>query len=365
MFTLIPADDTRQALRIRRFSLAAAGYLVWMIIVVASHMLDLSRTTYASLFLICGLMLLTKLCVYILLRSGFNKRFKDPSLTVLQMVLACFWVGVVSYFSQSPLRGSIITLYVVIFVFGIFRLSLRNFFALVGVAILTYAAAIAILHHQHPEAVDLFLESIRTVLLLVALTWFSLIGAYIQKLREKMSRTNVELQNALKKIEHLAIHDDLTGVYNRRHLVAILDREKALADRTGLNFAVCLLDLDDFKQINDTFGHIAGDIVLKEFAQAIKKDIRKEDYIARYGGEEFIVLFTGTRCVENSTDCALRMQSITRRLTFADVNPAIRLTVSIGMTIYRIDESVDDLLSRADTAMYQAKNAGKDRVAYI
>jgi diguanylate cyclase (GGDEF)-like protein len=365
MFKLIPADDHRQALRIRRFSLAATGYLAWIIIAIASQQLGLSRATGPGLAIFCGLMFLSLLVVYIFLRTGFNKRFKDPSMTILQMVTACVWVGVTVYFSEGSIRGSTIALYVVIFVFGIFRLSLPQFFALVAVAGTTYASAILILHHRHPGEIDPFLESIRTALLLVALTWFSLIGAYIQKLREKVVKANTELQNALKKIEHLAIHDVLTGIYNRRHLVDILEREKALADRTGVNFAVCLLDLDDFKQINDTYGHLAGDIVLKEFAQAIKRDIRKEDYIARYGGEEFIVLFTGTRCVENSTDCALRMQAITRRLTFAGVHPSIRLTVSIGMTIYRINEPIDDLLTRADTAMYQAKNAGKDRVEYI
>ena len=366
MFKLIiPVDDPKQMLRIRRFSLAAAGYLVWVAIFIASQALGMSRASNITTAAICVLMLSSMVAIYVILRSGLNKRFKDPSLTVSQLVIACFWVGVTSYFSQSPIRGSIIALYVMIFAFGIFRLSLPQFLALIVVAVTTYTASILTLYHYHPESIDPFLESIRTALLLVALMWFSMIGAYIQELRQKVVRTNTELQNALKKIEHLAIHDELTGVYNRRHLVAILDREKALADRTGLNFAVCLLDLDDFKRINDTYGHIAGDIVLKEFAQAVKKDIRKEDYIARYGGEEFIVLFTGTRCVENGTDCALRMQAITRRLTFADVNPSIRLTVSIGMTIYRLNESIDDLLTRADTAMYNAKSAGKDRVEYL
>ena len=365
MLKLIPDEDLRQALRIRRFALAAAGYLIWVLITLASHTLGLSRTTYTVIFACAGLMFLSLGVVYSLLRTGVNKRFKDPSLTVLQMVLACFWVGVTAYFTYSPIRGSIIALYVVIFVFGIFRLSLNQFFVLVGVAAVTYAGSNIILHHYHPEVVNPFLETIRTALLIVALLWFSLIGYYIQRLREKVVTANADLQKALDRIEQLAIHDELTGVYNRRHLVDILEREKALADRSGINFAVCLLDLDDFKQINDTYGHLAGDSVLRDFAQAIKHDIRKEDYVARYGGEEFIVLFTGTRCVDNGTDCALRIQAITRRLMFKDVHPDIRLTVSIGMTIYRFDESIDDLLTRADTAMYQAKNGGKNRVAYM
>ncbi len=365
MFKLLPGDDFKQALRIRRFFLAVAGYVVWMLITLAAHMLNLSRASYPVIAVFFGLMFLSLFIVYIILRSGFNKRFRDPSLTVLQMFLACFWVGVTTYFTYSPIRGSIIALYVVIFVFGIFRLSLTDFLLTVVLAIATYAAAVLLINLHYPGTVDPFLETIRAALLAVALLWLSVIGNYINRLRWKMAKTNTELQGALKRIEELAIHDDLTGIYNRRHLVEILEREKALADRSGVNFAVCLLDLDDFKKINDTYGHLAGDIVLRDFAQSIKRDIRKEDYIARYGGEEFIVLFTGTRCVDNTTDCALRIQSITRRLTFADVHPSICLTVSIGMTVYRLYESIDDLLTRADTAMYRAKNSGKNRVEYM
>lgn len=365
MFTIVPTEDTRQAVRIRRFFLAVYGYAVWIAVLLASHMLGLYRSSTPIIITHCALMVLTAGVVYMLLRTGFNKRFQDPSLTVFQMVLAFVWVGVMVYYSLSPIRGSIIALYVVIFVFGIFRLSLRDFFVLVAVAAATYAGAVMLLYHNHPEAVNPFLETIRIVLLLVALMWFSLIGAYIRKLRGKVVKTNTELQNAMKRIEQLVIHDELTGVYNRRHLLDILEREKALADRSGVNFAVCLLDLDDFKKINDTYGHLAGDVVLREFAQAIKKDIRKEDYVARYGGEEFVVVFTGARCEENSTDCALRIQSITRRLAFQEIDPAIRLTISIGITIYRFDEPLDDLLTRADTAMYRAKKSGKNRVEYI
>ncbi len=365
MFKLVPTEDYRQAVRIRRFFLAVYGYMVWMLTILAGQMVGLSHWSYPTIAACWAMMFLGMGVVYLLLRTGFNKRFKDPSLTVLQMVLACVWAGVATYYTLSPIRGSIIALYVIIFVFGIFRLSLKDFFAMVAVAIITYAGAVALLYHHHPEMVDRSLETVRTTLLVVALLWSSLIGSYIKKLREKMVRTNTELQSALKRIEQLAIHDELTGVYNRRHLIDILEREKALADRTGVNFAVCLLDLDDFKQINDTYGHLAGDTVLRNFSQAIKEDIRREDYVARYGGEEFIILFTGARCVDNGTDCAMRLQAVTRRLTFEDVHPSIRVTVSIGMTIYRFDESIDDLLSRADTAMYRAKNAGKDRVEYL
>ncbi|MFP4446501.1 MAG: GGDEF domain-containing protein, partial [Desulfosudaceae bacterium] len=294
---LIPQADAKQALRIRRFFLAAISYLLWIAISYLCQIYEMSRIGMPAMFAIWGVIVLNNLFFYGLLRSGLNKKLPDPSLTIPQMLAAIFWSGVVSYIVLSPLRGSMLALFLVGFIFGVFKLSLRQFFLLVAVAMATYAVAMVLLYRADPAAVDPVLEGFRLILLLVTLMWFSLIGSYIQNLRTKVIKANSELQEAMKTIEELAIHDELTGVYNRRQMLTILNREKALADRTHTPFAVCLLDLDDFKKINDTYGHLAGDEVLRKFAQTIKSHIRTEDYIARYGGEEFLVIFTGRHCV--------------------------------------------------------------------
>ncbi len=361
----MPKQDARQALRMKRFLLAAASYLLWIMISASCHYYGLSRISLTSIIICWVLIVFCNLVFFVLLRSGFNKRFADPSLTIAQMLTAIFWTAVVSYITASSLRGSMLALFLVVFIFGVFRLSLKEFFVLVTVAVAAYAAAMLILYCHHPRAVDVTLEAIRCVLLLVTLMWFSLIGSYIQNLRTKVIKANNDLQEAMKTIEQLAIHDELTEVYNRRQMFSVLKREKALADRASLSFAVCLLDLDEFKDINDREGHLAGDKVLKTFAQTLRNDVRAEDYVARYGGDEFLVIFTGARCLENCSECAERLQSISQRMHFPGLKSSISLTASIGVTIYQPGESLDELLSRVDAAMYRAKNKGKNRIEKV
>lgn len=362
---ILSTNDPRQALRTRRFLMAWASYGLLAVILMGCVFLGLFRISVITAFWICLLMIASNLVFFVFIRTGINKRFKDPSLTAPQIIVAILWVGVLSYCAESELRGSTISVFLIIFIFGVFRLSLREFFALVAVAVAVYGASILLLYHHQPGAVDLYLEAIRSVILLASLGWFALLGNYMYQLRQKMGRTNAELKEALDTIKQLAIHDELTNVYNRRHMFTILNREKAFADRTNRSFTICLIDLDDFKKVNDNHGHLAGDGVLKTFTTAIKNQIRREDYIARYGGEEFLVVFKGPQSVEDSMDSAERLRSLTEELTFTDILASIRITISIGMTLYQQPEPIDSFLTRADEALYMAKNNGKNRVVYI
>ena len=134
------------------------------------------------------------------------------------------------------------------------------------------------------------MELLYIVTLGVVLLWLSFMGSYISILRKKLSIANSELSDAMHLIKQQAIHDDLTGVYNRGYLFQILLREKSLADRGESPFSVCIFDLDDFKKVNDTYGHFYGDTVLKTLTERTKENIRQQDYIARYGGEEFVLV---------------------------------------------------------------------------
>ncbi|MFP4040669.1 MAG: GGDEF domain-containing protein, partial [Desulfosudaceae bacterium] len=138
----------------------------------------------------------------------------------------------------------------------------------------------------------------------------------------------------------------------------------AFADRTGLAFAVCMIDLDDFKTVNDTYGHLAGDTVLKEFARTLKENTRNEDYVTRYGGEEFFIIFVNFECRDGNPDCIQRLLNMVRDLKFPEISETLRITASFGVAGYRPSESVDSLVDRADKALYQAKARGKNRIAY-
>jgi diguanylate cyclase (GGDEF)-like protein len=152
-------------------------------------------------------------------------------------------------------------------------------------------------------------------------------------------------------------------VFNRRQMYKILEHQKALVDRGIHPFSICIFDLDHFKQVNDTFGHFAGDIVLKTIAQETQRNLRNIDHIARYGGEEFILILTNVE-KDQAVVCADRIRKLVRKLEFNNMPDDFRMTISVGVTEYQQSEVIQQAINRADTALYRAKANGRDRVEY-
>jgi len=164
-----------------------------------------------------------------------------------------------------------------------------------------------------------------------------------------------------KQLEHTAHYDELTGIPNRVLLADRMKQALAQARRNGSQLAVCYLDLDGFKQINDLMGHQVGDMILVEVASRIEEEIREEDTVARLGGDEFVILLSGLKQHDECEGSLNRvMQSIRKPMHVK--NREFTLGVSIGVTMYPTDNvDADSLLRHADQAMYTAKQSGKDR----
>lgn len=170
-----------------------------------------------------------------------------------------------------------------------------------------------------------------------------------------------QLLNRQHSLEEAAHHDVLTGLPNRRLLQDRLTQAIMRSNRTGHNLAVCYLDLDGFKRVNDTLGHEAGDEVLRCVSVRLNKLLRGEDTVARLGGDEFVLLLGDLERVEEAGLLLSRLlQDIAKPIPFEDT--AILVTASIGVTIYPFDQGSSALLLKhADEAMYTAKNSGKSR----
>lgn len=178
---------------------------------------------------------------------------------------------------------------------------------------------------------------------------------------EKAHRLNAELKAALTTIRELSIRDELTGLYNRRHLMSMLEVEKKRADRTRQPFSVVILDIDHFKRINDTYGHLKGDEVLKVVAKIVQESLRGTDFCARFGGEEFVIVLGQT--LENG---ALAFAERVRLLVSStEFECGLKVTASLGVAEYQPTMEISQVVSRADEALYRAKNGGRNRVEYV
>lgn len=170
-----------------------------------------------------------------------------------------------------------------------------------------------------------------------------------------------ELEAKLQHMSELVREDQLTGSLNRRGLDDVMEREMARADRRGTPLCAALLDLDDFKRLNDTLGHQAGDGALKHLVKVVKDTLRSMDVIARYGGEEFLILLPETT-IEAATATMTRLQRELTRHFFMHDNEKVLITFSAGVALRAENEDQESLVGRADKAMYEAKRTGKNRV---
>ena len=169
-----------------------------------------------------------------------------------------------------------------------------------------------------------------------------------------------ELEGELRRLSDEVSTDALTQVANRRGTAAAFDAECARIERGGPGLAVGLIDIDNFKRLNDSLGHAAGDVALKALATRVKEWLRPVDHVARFGGEEFVVLLPGTP-VDEAQQALTRLQRKLSAALFMHDGKDVFVTFSAGVTAHRPDEALELAIERADEALYEAKRAGKNR----
>ena len=174
---------------------------------------------------------------------------------------------------------------------------------------------------------------------------------------------SIALERAMlyKRLKEMAQVDGLTGVFNRRYYEKYLREEFIRSKRLERPLAMIVLDIDFFKQCNDTFGHECGDKVLRQFAQLLRTNTREEDLVARYGGEEFVVLLIGGISENDALCAAEKLRAIVEKTSLAGFEPG-KITVSAGVGIVHPTDDFEQLFKRADDALYEAKRAGRNCV---
>ncbi|SPE34548.1 putative Diguanylate cyclase [Burkholderiales bacterium] len=288
-----------------------------------------------------------------MLRSGWNLRFADPSLTQAQVFVGASMVALILVLGER-VHFLAVPFYSSIFVFAMLKLNPRELIRLEIFVLATYCAAIAVRVKLFSGDLDLPLEAINAVLVVMGSVWFALAAGYISNLRAR-------LRDSVHTIEQLAIRDALTDTWNRRHIDALLISELQRKARIGGALCVCLVDVDHFKVVNDRFGHLVGDAVLKGVAACIRAQLRATDQLGRFGGEEFLVVLPGTSLNEARV-CAERLRRAVAELSVLP-DPKLRVHISIGLAECVLGESCEEYMARTDRALYQAKRDGRNRVA--
>jgi diguanylate cyclase (GGDEF)-like protein len=183
----------------------------------------------------------------------------------------------------------------------------------------------------------------------------------LEKIKRSLAIKETELKAVIAQADEVSHTDVLTFLPNRKRIIADLQRELMFSDRYGTPLAISLLDIDYFKDINDSHGHVVGDEVLQKLAGELREHIRNPDTIGRYGGEEFLVVLPHST-IKAATEQAERLCRHVRSLIIKSGENDITLTVSIGIAQYKIHkEDWQEFLSRADAAMYESKNKGRDQ----
>lgn len=196
---------------------------------------------------------------------------------------------------------------------------------------------------------------------------FSMYG-YFESARRWSDEERRRLQLRIDFLAGQSMTDDVTGLYNHRHILEEVQKEIERSRRYGRGICGIMIDLDDFKSVNDTYGHPIGDLALREFARVLNESVRSIDIVGRYGGDEFLVVLPETSA-SAALEVAERVRARIRAASFVRgrVEGGVGLTASLGLFAYHTLQKLDasSFVERADQAMFTAKRSGKDRVIYF
>jgi diguanylate cyclase (GGDEF)-like protein len=341
--------EAKQALRMRRFFMAVATYAACAVLAQACAWLGYLPSWLPAWWALGAAAV--NAGFFAMLRSGRNMRLRDPSMTEVQLVVSMF-AAMVLVSQADAARGALLMLLPVPLLFGVLRLNFRQMARVGLVGIAAYAAVIAVMAFKRPARVQPTLELLNLISLATVMGFVCLMCGYISKIRK-------DLAFAVATIGELADRDPLTGLFNRRNLMGRLEVEIARCHRQKRRgIALCMVDIDQFKRINDTFGHPLGDQVLTLVAHCLTDSVRVMDYVARYGGEEFVVLLEADSDEDALATCE-RIRARIEQLRIPGA-PDLALSVSIGIAHFVSGESAASMMGRADKALYLAKAGGRN-----
>lgn len=341
----------------RWHNLAVMGVVTFTVLFALVSWLHLGpETPFKAIFINFAIYSTAHFLLYFFAVKGYvggTKRDLTPILMVMVVTYMLSMHSLADGFQHILLIG-----YANVMTFGFFKLSARSQFAIAAYISIGYAVVSWSLAYKNMASIN-YLDFAVPVLLSISLLGSAVVGKEVSRFRAAYMEQNKELQRVLQQVEEMAITDELTGLFNRRYLLQAVEKQRAIALRENKSFVIAFVDLDHFKQVNDSYGHLIGDETLKEVAFTLKSCVREVDLVARYGGEEFILLLTGVD-LDKAEYVLERIRSLIEEQRYS--SRELSQTVSIGATQYMPDEEPMQLLNRADRLLYQAKQSGRNRI---
>lgn len=360
--------DKAQRVRITHTLMACLIFAVCVALIGYAISRSMMNALYGGMLSAC--MLTTSLGFYAIFRSGLNLHLRDPELTVAQILTALTWVCA-AYGITNEVHGGTLMLYALIMVFGMFNMSQRSAYFTSAYAILAMGGTMVFKSHTDPQHYPERIEWVYFVLVLFIIPTIAQLSTQISAMRDRLREQKkelvaqqAELEQAMKRIRELATHDELTGLINRREMSDIIGKYVELQKRESIGFSLAMIDLDHFKQINDTWGHHVGDEVLRVFGQQARAVLRETDIVARWGGEEFLVLLPDM--ADGQLNMGIdRLRQHLENLPVCAEAPELRVRFSAGLTQFIPGESIGEAIACADRALYQAKQSGRNRTVQV
>ncbi|MCK0155177.1 GGDEF domain-containing protein [Alcanivorax sp. S6407] len=290
---------------------------------------------------------------------GLNRRLAEPAMILPLMVWSTTGLLVTAAVVDQA-RLCVMLIFFAIVQLGVLQASLRQFIFLAVYCVLGYAIVLGIVWIYWPEVVDVQGEWIQWALFSVMVLGVTLLAAEISNIRTLLGRRNAQLADVVERIHDMAVKDELTGFYRRRHAMELLGKACSQSARGAFSLAVAYADLDFFKRINDQYGHGMGDMVLQRFAEVVSRHLSGQDFAARLGGEEFMLVLP----VSDEQEARHLVEGILmgmRSQRFAEA-PDLTVTLSAGLAMLAPGENPAQVIRRADAALYRAKETGRDKL---
>lgn len=355
---LFPAYQPKQVHRIKQIFLAFACYVFCTLVMGFSAWQGLFPAGPLAIYTMC--FILGSTAFFVVTRLGWNLRFADPSMTVAQIAYSSLLNCYILIYA-GPLRGVFMISYLAALMFGGTHLSPRQLMRLVALPAVLFPVVVFLAARFGTQTIDWHVEFVHWMAYWVIASFFSLLVDKMRRLQKRLKASKAELETAMSRLAEMAVRDELTGLYNRRHMMELLASEHRRAERSGDIYCVCLIDIDYFKRINDTYGHGDGDTVLRTFAAVSQQCLRGTDNLARWGGEEFLLLLP--QSTHSTAEVVLeRIMKGLEMTVFEGLPAELRVTISAGVAQYQRGSEIKDLIEQADQALYSAKRAGRNRI---